>query len=301
MPSSQRDPAGRRALLALCGAAALVLGAGCEPCRAQSFKDALGQAYLYNPQLAAGRASVRQMDEGVPRALSGWRPTVTVLGEVGKSVVSDSLAGPHPQQRIPQAALLTLQQPLYTGGRVSAQVDQAKALVLAQRAQLRATESSVLLAAGTAYLDVARDQRTVGLNRTNLALLDRTLRAAEQQYAVGDITLADVAQARARNADGRAQLAMAEAQLAASRATYEQQVGSPPGSLDMPRLDLKLPRSRDAAAAQAVAANFAVRSARETFAANAAGVDVVRAGLLPTISLTGVLSRLKETPVQMLH
>jgi len=92
MPSSQRDPAGRRALLALCGVAALVLGAGCEPCRAQSFKSALGQAYLYNPQLAAGRAGVRQMDEGVPRALSGWRPTVTVLGEVGKSVVSDSLA-----------------------------------------------------------------------------------------------------------------------------------------------------------------------------------------------------------------
>ncbi len=271
------------------------------PCGAQSFEAALAQAYLYNPQLASSRAALRQSDEGVPRALSGWRPSVSVLGEVGKSVVSDSLSAVNPQHRVPQDTALTLSQPLYTGGRVSSQVQQAKAQVLAQRAQLRNTEAIVLLAAGTAYLDVARDQRVVGLNRANTALLDRTLHAAEQQYAAGDITLADVAQARARDADGRAQLAMAEAQLGASRASYEQQVGSLPGNLAMPRLGLKLPRSREAAAAQATAGNFAVRAARETFAASEAAVGVAEAGLRPNLSFLGQLSRLKETDVQQFH
>ena len=268
---------------------------------AQSFKDALGQAYLYNPQLASSRAGLRQSDEGVPRALSGWRPSVMVVGEIGKSVISDSLVKADPQHRIPQATLLTLQQPLYSGGRVSSAVQEAKAQVLAQRARLRNMEATVLLAAGTAYLDVARDQRVVGLNRANTALLDRTLHAAEQQYAAGDITLADVAQARARDADGRAQLAMAEAQLASSRASYEQQVGSLPGSLEMPRLGLPLPRSRAAAVEQAVAGNFAVRAARETFAASEAAVGVAEAGLRPNVSLQGELARLKETDVQQLH
>ena len=282
------------------GGLALLLAA-CGECRAQSFQGALGQAYLYNPQLTAARAGLRQADEGVPQALSGWRPSVSVIGEIGRSVVSDSLVRADPQHRIPQAVIGTVTQPLYTGGRVSSQVQQAEAQVLAQRAQLRNTEATVLLAAGTAYLDVARDQRTVGLNRANVVLLDRTLHAAEQQYAAGDITLADVAQARARDADGRAQLAMAESQLAASRATYEQQVGSLPGSLDLPRLSLKMPRSREAAVAQALAGNFAVRAARETFAASEAAVGVAEAGLRPNISLTGQLSRLKETDVQALH
>ena len=298
MTSLRRDSRWRYAVASAGGALALALAG---PCCAQSFKDALGQAYLYNPQLASSRASLRQSDEGVPRALSGWRPSVSVLGEVGKAVVSDSLVKADPQHRIPQAAVITLSQPLYSGGRVSSQVQQAKAQVLAQRAQLRSTEATVLLQAGTAYLDVARDQRTVGLNRANVALLDRTLHASEQQYATGDITLADVAQARARDADGRSQLAMAEAQLSSSRANYEQQVGSLPGSLEMPRLFLPLPRSRQAAAEQATAGNFAVRAARETFAASEAAVGVAEAGLRPNVSLTGNLERLKDTDVQALH
>ena len=288
----------RVALGAVLGGPALTAAlALAGPCRAQSFQSALGQAYLYNPQLASGRAGLRQSDESVPQALSGGRPRGAVVGGIGRAVVSASLVKADPQHRIPQAALLTLTQPLYTGGRVSSQVQQAKAQVLAQRAQLRNTEATVLLAAGTAYLDVARDQRTVGLNRANVQLLDRTLRAAEQQFATGDITLADVAQARARDADGRAQLASAESQLAASRASYEQQGGARPGSLDMPRVGFALPRSRDAAAAQAVSGNFAVRAAREAFEAAEAAVGVAEAGLRPPVSLTGQLSRLKETAV----
>jgi hypothetical protein len=39
-----------------------------------AFETALSQAYLYNPQLLAARQQLREADEGVPKALSGWRP-----------------------------------------------------------------------------------------------------------------------------------------------------------------------------------------------------------------------------------
>ncbi len=281
----------------------LMLPCLAPPCHAQSFDDALARAYLYNPQLGAERQRLREIDEGVPRALSGWRPRVIVDGSIGGSAIQDSIDVRHnPERRVPQHFNGTVTQPLYTGGRVPAQVGQAEALVRAQRAQLLSTEAAVLLAAAGAYLDVARDQRVVGLDRANVQVLERTLRAAEQSARAGEVTETDAAQARARLADGRATLAGAEAQLAASRAVFEQQVGTPPGALDLPRRRLAgLPSSRDNAVSRAVADNPDVAAARENQEATRLGIDIARAGLYPTVSLQGRLSRLRETDVQLPH
>ncbi len=112
----------------------------------------LSQAYCTTRNCWSSAQRLRETDEGVPRALSGWRPTVQLRGYAGGSAVFDSIDTAHsPERRVPQSADLALSQPLYTGGRVGAQVAQAEALVQAQRATLQASEASVLLAAATAY------------------------------------------------------------------------------------------------------------------------------------------------------
>src|SRR6266481_1590162 len=50
---------------------------------ADSLEGALVQAYQNNPTLNAQRASVRATDEGVPQALSGYRPRVAVTASAG--------------------------------------------------------------------------------------------------------------------------------------------------------------------------------------------------------------------------
>ncbi|HYC16535.1 MAG TPA: channel protein TolC, partial [Pseudolabrys sp.] len=45
---------------------------------ADTLEGALVLAYQNNPSLNAQRASVRATDEGVPQALSGYRPKVTI-------------------------------------------------------------------------------------------------------------------------------------------------------------------------------------------------------------------------------
>ena len=50
---------------------------------ADTLEGALVQAYQNNPTLNSQRASVRATDEGVPQALSGYRPRVTFNGTVG--------------------------------------------------------------------------------------------------------------------------------------------------------------------------------------------------------------------------
>ena len=50
---------------------------------ADTLEGALAQAYQNNPSLNSQRASVRAVDEGVPQALSGYRPRVTANGSIG--------------------------------------------------------------------------------------------------------------------------------------------------------------------------------------------------------------------------
>ncbi|NCY25370.1 MAG: hypothetical protein EBX37_11095, partial [Alphaproteobacteria bacterium] len=57
--------------------------AAAMPASAQSLQDALATAYANNPTLLAARAQLRTVDESVPQALSGWRPTVVVSGSAG--------------------------------------------------------------------------------------------------------------------------------------------------------------------------------------------------------------------------
>ena len=65
------------ALLAACCAAP-------REAAAETIEAALARAYENNPQLNAQRAIVRQTDESVPQALSGYRPTITANATVGR-------------------------------------------------------------------------------------------------------------------------------------------------------------------------------------------------------------------------
>src|SRR5450755_4544780 len=51
---------------------------------ADTLPGALMQAYVNNPQLNSQRAVVRATDEGVPQALSGYKPRVTANGSIGQ-------------------------------------------------------------------------------------------------------------------------------------------------------------------------------------------------------------------------
>src|SRR5215472_4317033 len=66
-------------------AAVILAAATASGAAAQTIDDALAAAYRSNPQLLSARAQLRALDEGVPQALSGWRPTVTVGGSIGKA------------------------------------------------------------------------------------------------------------------------------------------------------------------------------------------------------------------------
>ncbi len=288
---------GSRNLSGMAAAAGLVLVAA-APAQAQTLTQALAETYNTNPQLLAQRALLRATDEQVPQALSGWRPTVNVTGQLG-GARSGFTTGSTPisprtstYSTFYQNALnLQVTQPVYSGGRTLAQTRQAINTVQSTRAQTLAVETSVFQAVAQAYLDVVRDQALVEVNRNNVAVLRKQLEATQDRFRVGEVTRTDVAQAESSLAQAIGTLTSADGQLRQSQAEYVRVVGHAPGRLLLPRERPTLPVTREEALTLAATANFNVISANFAELAARDNIDVVRGQLLPQISLVGGLLR----------
>jgi outer membrane protein len=203
------------------------------PAHADNLVEAWVRAYQSNPTIDAQRAALRAADERVSQALSGWRPFVTGSGSAGIADVDSNLGTTSTDsQRYPSRVALSLQQPVYRGGRTVAGTDRAESDVQAQRAQLLDTEQQVFLDVGTAYMNVLRDQAVVELNENNVRVLDRQYDATNDRFSVGEVTRTDVALAQAATARARADLTRAQGNLEVSRANYERLVGDLPGRLE---------------------------------------------------------------------
>ncbi|MFQ5785349.1 MAG: TolC family outer membrane protein [Alphaproteobacteria bacterium] len=258
--------------------------------KSETLEEALVGAYAGNPTLLAERAALRATDEEVPQALSGWRPTVTVNADAGRSRVNTQTSFfTSAQNRKPITSSLDLTQPLFRGLRTVSSVARAENLVLSDRARLAETEQQVLLDTVTAYMDVHRDGAVLDLATNNEQRLRRQLEAARDRFEVGEVTRTDVAQAEARLSNAVADRVRAEGDLIASRAAYLNAVGTLPGKLTRPEPAGGLPASEDEARAAAVKANPAILRAQYAERAAIYDVRIATGELLPEVNLVGQL------------
>ena len=317
--SRDRSPRVWASCVASVAAALLLAG---PPASAQTLTEAFAYAYNNSPQLLAQRAALRATDEGVPQALSNWRPTVNFTGSAGYSRGGSEVQGvntkTNAQLGLQQPCVdasgnsgigltcttptqfanfvskqldLKITQPVYRGGRTEAQTRQAINTVAATRAQTLGVETTVFQAVAQSYLDVVRDQTLVEVSRNNEAVLRKQLDATRDRFRVGEVTRTDVAQAESSLAQATAQRIQAEGNLETSRSNFTRAVGHPPGRLLLPRERPVLPATREEALSLAANDNLNVISASFTELAARDNVDFVRGGLLPTVSIIGDLNR----------
>lgn len=253
------------------------------PVSAETLSDAIALAYRTNPTLLSQRASQRALDETVPQARAGLRPTVSVTADVDYSR-ADTAAG---VVETDTAGIgIGLSQNLYTGGRVGHAISAAEAGVLAGREQLRGVEQGVLAAVIQAYVDVRRDMEILTIRQDNLTVLRRQLDESNARFEVGEITRTDVAQSQARLAQSEADLAQAQAQLSVSRAAYAAVVGQAPANLDAPAALPGVPTDFDAALDVGLVENPSVRAAQYNLQAAEARVAAARSEYLPSVRAT---------------
>lgn len=282
-------------------AIAAALGVVAGPVNAETLRDAIALAYRTNPQLLAQRANLRALDESVPQARSGLRPSVsggytasythsefpsrTTLVDTNNDGIGDTPAVVNSTDTESIGVSIEAQQTLYSGGRIGHNISVAEANVLAGRENLRDLEQSVLAGVIQAYADVIRDTEILRIRQSNLSVLQRQREEANARFEVGEITRTDVAQAEARLAQSESDLATAQAQLSTSRAAYAAVVGQAPTNLEaMPQLP-GVPTDFDAALDQALIDNPGVRAAEYNLRAAEAAVAAAKAEYMPSVGL----------------
>jgi outer membrane protein len=274
--------------------AAAVSAAPAEPLRVETLPDALVRTYQGNPQLNAERARLRGVDEGVPQALSGYRPQLLLTLTGGLQQVRVLFF----DNTIQTATLhtwtigLTVSQTLFNGFKTANTVRQSEAQVQSGREALRNTGQGVLLDAVTAYTNVLANQSLVEAQRINVTFLRETLATTKTRLEGGDVTPTDVAQAEARLSRGLADLNAAEVGLAISQALYAQVIGAPPGRLVPPAsIERLLPRTREEAIAISRKEHPAIMASMYDIDVAQLGTKIAESSLYPTLSVQGSVQR----------
>jgi outer membrane protein len=293
------------ALLACCAVSGLVAAAVAGELLGDArgpgvgtIERALVDAYVNNPQLNSQRAATRATDEGVPAALSGYRPRVTGnasytqqhLDTTSKAVAAGVATYPRTAADYGVGSYgATVTQTLLNGFQTANRVRQAEGQVFASRETLRNTEQTILLNAATAYMNLLRDAATLELQRSNVNVLEVTLRQTRDRFTAGEVTRTDVAQAESRLAGGRSQLSVAESNYVTSRATYRQVIGvdPPPKLAAAAPVDRLSPRTLDGAIARGRTEHPQITTAMYNVDVAVNQVKIAEGALYPVLSAVG--------------
>src|SRR6516162_1679005 len=223
-PGANAPPAERAANGRLVGTGA---GAG-------TMDEALIQSYQNNPQLNSQRSATRAIDENVPTALAGYRPRVSGTASLTDQYLDQLTRTTGTTAGIPatytqakgsfavQSYGLTATQTLYNGLQTATRTRQAEGQVFSARETLRTSEQTVLLSAATAYMNLLQTAAILELQRSNVNVLEVTLRQTRDRFTAGEVTRTDVAQAESRLSGGRSQLSLAESNYVTAQAQYLQ-------------------------------------------------------------------------------
>jgi outer membrane protein len=270
---------------------------------AESLMDAIALAYQTNPSILTQRSILRNADELFYRTQRGIGPTVTADVSLGATALQDfdpSTNCVNNGAGLPvcfttdrflttdtTTAAVNVTQPIYSGGRLTANIKAQEAAVLGAREQLRRVESAVLLQVVADYVEVNRAAEAVSIAEANVVVLTRQQQEAQTRFEVGASTKTDVAQAQSRLATSQTSLIQARASLANAQATYARDVGQPPGKLDKePPIANLIPKDAAAAFDTAQNNNPTLRAAYLQERQSAQLVAAAKSAYRPTVNGT---------------
>lgn len=266
------------------GALAFIMCSVPALAHAETMREALTSAYRNNPSILSALLNVHSTAEGIALAKAGKLPTIGASVSASNSYTFDGTSS----LTVPQVNVgLSYNQTLFDNFKTDADIEAARALTEASRYSLQNSEQNVFLAVVQAYWGVIRDTQLVQLRQENVKFYEAQVKSARDRLDIGEGTKIDVSQAEARLAQGTASYQAAVASLQTSQASYERYVGHKPRNLtENYRLGTLMPKSLDAAIAEATTAHPAILAARAGVRAAQANSDAANAAFGPTLGFT---------------
>ena len=188
-----------------------------QPAASQSITlaDAVNIALRNNPTIEARQAMLKAASArvGMAKSMTGLQVSASSFATTGSiPMIVPGSPGVNPQfftitpdkGRLDGA--LTAMYPLYTGGKLSGQVNSARSLQSAQADELAGSELSVTSAAKTAYYQVLLASEFVEVFQQRVTESKERLRIAEESYEAGKIAKYDLLRNQTELADSEQQL-----------------------------------------------------------------------------------------------
>ncbi|WP_336965126.1 TolC family protein [Sphingobium aquiterrae] len=271
----------RMAWLVLGLAAPLAAGTAAH---ATTLDEALAAAIAHAPEVAAADADADAARARLDQAQAGRLPTATLSGTIGYGRLDPrNFFGLGAADVTPLAAQMTVEQPLFTGGRVSAGIDQARAGIAGARAGQAGTRSQLVMAVTQTYGDVLTAARMVDLYGRLVVQMTEIARQARLKFRAGESPSTDVAQAGARLAEARAGLARAQGMQVSAQAHFRNLTGLEPVDFQPLPADPPLPATLEEAMDAAMHGNPALAQSEAGVRGAQAAARGARAERLPMV------------------
>jgi outer membrane protein len=260
----------RRALLSLAASLCFMASA-----RAETLLEATASALETSPALASERSRLEAVREEMPIAWAEALPRVTLDASAFDTERSEftlpSTVREQDQYWIGSVRTSTL---LFGGGRAWFLRRQARAQIAVAVARYQESAQTLVLDVAKAYGDVRQEHAIRAAQEAAVANYGEQRRYVAAHVRNGFLTQTDIAQADARLAGARADLALANARYVAAHEAYLRLVGRSPAHLTEPAGLPGLPGSLDEALRVASENNPAVLAQIANYEVSDAAVDV---------------------------
>lgn len=248
-------------------------------------------AYGYSPELKAARHQLRGVQELYPQALANYQPQINASAGINNEQLDQSNFGGGADGATTKDVGVTLDQPLYRGGRSRAQKNEAKARIDAQKAALDAAGQRVAADAMSAAVAAHAAIEQLRVQAATERLYTRLVEDTDLRQQGGEATSTDRALAESRRAGITADRLAAESNLQEAGRGLLTLTGRPPAQWDLagdpapvlalPQIDL--PKTADEAVAIGRQDNPDRKFLIAMADADNHGVEMVKGELLPQL------------------
>ncbi len=240
--------------------------------------------FLQNsPEILSARVNLQASSYGKDAAQSGFYPKVSV----GANANSNS----NPDLSNRKSTDITVRQPVYTGGRLTARMSQAEADMTIAKSTFDKTVQDSVLDALIAHNQLVRLDLLVEASRGAQFAVADLYQLEQRRVDLGGGGVTDAQFAKARLAVAQDRLSNFEGQLEEAKATYFRYFGAYSEGASVPELDMPanlLPGNVDKAVQQALFSNPQVKISELQIGRAKYNYEAEAASLLPSLEVVGV-------------
>lgn len=261
---------------------------------AVTLDEVVNAACNFHPDIFTASLQLQEANERVKEARATVFPTINSITEVGIADDADTINSPLRDAR-PLSTQLSLDQPVYLGGRARAAIKGAKFQRDSERYRSESQILNAQLTAIQAYITLAEAQEVLSVRQQDLTALKKRRDDASRRFELGGGTRSDIVQAEARIARGQAEIISATRNISEAQASlYEASGTTQSDKLSLPAIP-EFKASLIAALEEAGQVNPDIKMSYALIDVSGQNIKTAQGNRSPEVRLLGDLNIQRDT------